>query len=172
MKLTARETAIFGMLGAIMYVSKLLMEFLPNIHLIAVFTVAFTVVYRQKALYPIYTYVLLNGLFAGFSLWWMPYLYIWTLLWGITMLLPKNMPKRTQIFVYMGVCALHGFAFGILYAPAQTLMFGLNFKSTVAWVLAGFPFDCVQGIGNLVLGSLIIPIAELLKKIDKIKIGE
>ena len=54
MKLTIREIAVFGMLGALMYASKMLMEVLPNIHLLGVFTIAFTVVYRKKALYPIY----------------------------------------------------------------------------------------------------------------------
>ena len=53
MKLTVREVAIFGMLGAVMYVSKIIMELVPNVHLLGVFIVAFTVVYRQKALYPI-----------------------------------------------------------------------------------------------------------------------
>ena len=54
MKLSAREVAVFGMLGAAMYASKLLMEFLPNVHLLGVFTIAVTIVYRKKALYPIY----------------------------------------------------------------------------------------------------------------------
>lgn len=53
MKLTAREIAVFGMLGAVMFASKLLMEFAPNIHLLGTFIVAFTVVYRRKALYVI-----------------------------------------------------------------------------------------------------------------------
>ena len=57
MKLTTREIAVFAMLGALMYASKLLMELAPNIHLLGVFTIAFTVVYRKKALYPIYIYV-------------------------------------------------------------------------------------------------------------------
>ena len=42
-KLTARETAVFAMLGAIMYASKIIMEFAPNIHLLGVFTIAYTV---------------------------------------------------------------------------------------------------------------------------------
>ena len=62
MKLTVRETAIFGMLGALMYASKMIMEFAPNIHLLGVFTIAFTVVYRKKALYPIYIFILLLGI--------------------------------------------------------------------------------------------------------------
>ena len=58
MKPTTREITIFAMLGAVMYASKLLMEVAPNIHLLGVFTIAFTVVYRKKALYPIYIYVI------------------------------------------------------------------------------------------------------------------
>ena len=67
MKLSTREIAVFGMLGAVMYSSKVLMEIAPNVHLLGVFTMAFTIVYRQKALYPIYTYVILNGIMAGFA---------------------------------------------------------------------------------------------------------
>ena len=92
--LTIYEIVIFGMLGGVMYVSKQLMEFLPNVHLIAVFIVALTVVYRFKALFPIYVFIFLTGLFNGFSLWWYPYLYLWLVLWAATMLLPKNMNKK------------------------------------------------------------------------------
>ena len=38
MKPTTRETAIFAMLGAVMYASKLVMELAPNIHLLGTFT--------------------------------------------------------------------------------------------------------------------------------------
>ena len=116
---TAQEIAVFSMLGAVMYASKMIMEIAPNIHLLGVFTIAFTVVYRKKALYPIYIYVLLNGIFCGFAAWWIPYLYVWTILWGAVMLLPGNIPRKLRPVVYMAVCAVHGFLFGTLYAPAQ-----------------------------------------------------
>lgn len=146
-----------------MYVSKLIMEMLPNVHLLGVFTVAFTVVYRKKALYPIYTYVFLNGILSGFSAWWIPYLYLWTVLWGAVMLLPGNMPKKIQPIVYMTVCAAHGFLYGTLYAPAQALMFGLSFKGMIAWIIAGLPFDCIHGISNFFCGILIMPIIMVLR---------
>ena len=168
--LDIRETCIFAMLGAVMFASKIIMEALPNIHLLGVLTVTYTVAYRRRALVPIYLYVMLNGLFAGFNFWWLPYTYIWTLLWGVTMLLPKNMPKKVSFIVYSVICSAHGFLFGILYAPAQALMFGLNFKQTVAWVIAGFPYDVIHGISNLGLGFLIVPLSELLKKLSKGKI--
>ena len=167
MKLTIREIAIFGMLGAVMYASKMIMELAPNVHLLGVFTVAFTVVYRKKALYPIYTYVILNGIFCGFATWWIPYLYLWTILWGGVMLLPKGMPKKIQPIVYMAVCAAHGFLFGTLYAPAQAIIYGLSFKGMIAWIIAGLPWDCIHGVSNFLCGVLIMPIASALRLAER-----
>ena len=167
MKLTTRELTVFAMLGALMYASKVIMEVAPNIHLLGVLTTAFTVVYRKKALYPIYIYVLLNGMFSGFSAWWVPYLYIWTVLWGAIMLLPKNIPEKVRPLVYMTVCSLHGFLFGTLYAPAQAIMFGLDLKATLAWIAAGFYFDCIHGVSNFFCGFLIMPIVLVLTRLEK-----
>ena len=86
--------AVYAMFGVLMLTSKIVMEAVPNVHLLGMFTMLLTVVYRRRALYPIYVYVLLNGVYAGFASWWLPYLYIWTVLWGVTMLLPRNMPKK------------------------------------------------------------------------------
>ena len=156
---------VFAMLGSLMFVSKIIMEALPNIHLLGMLTMTYTVVFRKKALFPIYVYVMLNGLFAGFNLWWVPYLYIWTLLWAATMLLPKKMPKKIKCIVYPLVCCLHGLLYGVLYAPAQALMFGLSFKATLAWIAAGFPFDLIHGVSNLFVGALIVPLSDLIAKL-------
>lgn len=161
-KLTIREMAVFAMLGALMYASKMIMEVAPNVHLLGVFTIAFTVVYRKKALYPIYTYVLLNGIFCGFATWWIPYLYLWAVLWGATMLLPKRIPEKIRPLVYMLLCAAHGFLFGTLYAPAQALLYGLSFQKMVAWVISGLPWDFVHGVSNFFCGMLIVPVIKIL----------
>ncbi|MBP1573328.1 MAG: hypothetical protein J6A55_05965 [Oscillospiraceae bacterium] len=165
--LTTRELAVFALLGSFMFISKLLMEGLPNVHLLGMLTISYTLVYRKKALIPIYVYVLLNGLYAGFNMWWVPYLYIWTVLWAITMLLPKKMPKKVSAVVYPLLCALHGLAFGTLYAPAQALMFGLSFENTIRWIVAGLPWDAVHAVGNLATGLLILPTVAVLKRLEK-----
>lgn len=165
-KLSLFEMTLFAMFGSMMFISKIVMEFLPNFHLLGMFTILLTVVYRKKALIPIYIYVLLNGVYAGFNMWWMPYTYIWTVLWAVTMLLPKNMSKTAQMIVYPVLCCLHGLCFGTLYAPAQALMFSLSFEQTVAWVVAGFPFDVVHAVGNLVSGLLVYPLTKLLRKLN------
>ena len=171
MKLTTKEIVVFAMLGVIMYASKLILEFAPNVHLLGVFTMAYTIVYRKKALYPIYTYVLLNGMFYGFAAWWIPYLYVWALLWGVTLLLvkklPEQMPKKWQSLLYMSVCAVHGFLFGTLYAPVQAILFGLSLKGTIAWIAAGLPWDLIHGVSNFFCGSLILPISAMLRLAER-----
>lgn len=155
------------MLGTVMYVSKMIMEVAPNIHLLGVFTIAYTVVYRKKALYPIYIYVFLNGIFSGFAGWWIPYLYIWTVLWGIVMLLPPNMPKKLKPVVYMTVCALHGFLFGTLYAPVQAVLYGFSFEGMIAWIIAGLPWDFIHGVSNFFCGILALPVVLALQTAEK-----
>lgn len=167
MKIKLFDLVLFAMTGALMFVSKLLMEFLPNMHLIGVFIVALTVVYKWGSLLAIYVFVFISGFYAGFSLWWIPYLYIWTVLWAITMLIPKKMPLKIATPVYSAVCGLHGFLFGTLYAPCQALLFGFNFKQTIAWIIAGIPFDIVHGVSNICLGLLIVPIIMVFKKAYK-----
>ena len=166
-KLSVAELTIFAMLGALMYCSKLIMEWAPNIHLLGMFIMVFTVVYRKKALIPIYIFVFMTGLFNGFSVWWIPYVYIWAVLWALTMLLPKKMPTAAKAVVYPLVCALHGFAYGTLYAPAQALMFGFNFEQTIAWILSGIPFDIIHGISNFAAGFMILPLVNLLTKLNQ-----
>ena len=161
------ETVVFAMLGTVMFTSKIIMEVLPNIHLLGMLTVTYTVVFRKKALIPIYVYVMLNGLYAGFDIWWIPYLYIWTVLWAVTMLLPKRMPKAVKGVVYPIVCCLHGLAYGTLYAPAQAILFGLDFRAMLAWIAAGLPFDLIHAASNLCVGLFILPLSELLTKLMK-----
>lgn len=165
--LLLRDLVVFAMLGSLMFLSKLVMEGLPNVHPLGMLTMVYTLVYRRKALYPLYVYILLNGIYAGFATWWLPYLYLWTILWGVTMLLPRRMPPRVAPVVYSLVCGLHGLAFGALYAPAQALLFHMSFEQLLAWIAVGFPWDIVHAVGNLAMSVLIVPLVKVLTKLGK-----
>ena len=67
----------------------------------------------------------------------------------------------------MSINAAHGFLFGILYAPAQAILYGLNLKSMLAWIAAGLPFDFIHGISNFFCGMLIVPIIKILLKLER-----
>jgi len=159
---------VFAVLAAMMFLSRILMQWIPNVHFLGLFIAAATLTYRVRALIPLYAYILLEGIFAGFSVWWIPYLYIWLPLWGMFMLIGKaKLPRRVRPPLYMVLSGLHGLSFGILYAPAQALLFGLGWHGMIIWVIAGLPFDVIHGIGNFAAGVLIVPLADLLTRLDR-----
>lgn len=158
--------ALSAAFGVLMFWSDILMDALPNVHLLAMFIVTFTVVYRVWALLPIYVYVFLNGLFYGFTPTWIPYLYIWTVLWALAMLIPRKMHPVIAAVVYILVCGLHGIAFGTLYAPMQIILFfDRNWSMLPTWIIAGLPYDVIHCIGNLCAGTLVLPLVKVLMRL-------
>ena len=153
---------LYAIFGVMMFISNMIMSWMPNVHMASVLLVIFTVVFRAEALIPLYVCVALYGLFYGFSLWWIPYLYIWLPLWAVVMLLPRNMTPAVAALVYMVVCAVHGLLFGVLYAPFQALIFEYSFAETLAWIATGLWFDILHGIGNFCLAVLVLPLSRAL----------
>lgn len=164
------DLAIFAMLGVILLIWELMMDVLPNIHPVAILVVVYTLVYRVKALIPLYVYIILLGVINGFSLWWVPYLYIWLFMWGLAMLIPKSSGLLVKGVLSAVFCALHGISFGILYAPAQAVMFGLDFDGMVTWIVAGLPFDVIHMCGNIAMSALVIPLYKVLNKLEEKRI--
>lgn len=158
--------ALSASFGTLMFLSDIMMDALANFHLLAMFIVTFTVVYRVWALLPIYVYVLFNGLFYGFTATWVPYLYIWTVLWALAMLIPRRIHPAVAAVVYIAVCGLHGISFGILYAPVQVLLFfDGDWSMLPTWIAFGFPYDVLHCIGNLCAGTLVLPLVKILMRL-------
>ena len=159
-----REMTIFAMFGAIMFISKLIMEFLPNIHPLGLFITVLTLLYRAKAIIPIYVYVLLNGLYAGFATWWVPYTYIWLILWALIMIIPKKASGRVIFVLSLIFNGLFGLAFGLLYMPFQAFAYHLSLQQAIAWLVAGFSFDILHMCGNIAMSFLVLPLYNVLKR--------
>ena len=162
------DCLVLAIFGPLLLLGDLLMEAFPNIHLVGVLLVVVTAVYRTGALIPLYIYVFLNGLYAGFALWWMPYVYVWLPLWGLVMLVPRRLPAPWRMGLYVAACAAHGYLFSVFYVPGQAVLFGLDWQGMLTWVAAGLPFDALHGTGNLVLGTVLIyPLTTLLHRLKK-----
>ena len=161
-KLSLFEMTLFAMFSAMMFISKIVMEFLPNIHLLGMFTMLLTVVYRKKALVPIYLYVLLEILFYGLNLWSINYLYVWLIL-AVAAYCMKGVRQR---FAWAMLCGLFGLLFGALCAPVYLFSGGLGFA--VSWWISGIPFDISHCVGNFVIALVLFaPLRELLEKLYK-----
>jgi energy-coupling factor transport system substrate-specific component len=161
------ELILLTIFGVLMFATKIVMAVLPNVHLIGTFIMIFTISFRSKALIPIYVYVALEGFVYGFGTWWISYLYVWAVLWGMTMLLPKKMPHKIACVVYPIVAAFHGLIFGALCAPVEAIVHGFSFKQMLVWISMGLSFDITHAIGNFCFGLLILPLSVVLEKLRK-----
>lgn len=177
-RLDLRHIILFAMLGAMILAGKLAFEGIRNVHMVGMLIVTYTVVYRAYALFPLYVFVFLAGLFYGFPQWWLAYLYIWAVLWAMAMLLPQRAPRflrgrlqpRTaqtlRMISFCAVCGLHGLLYGTLYAPFWAWIAGLSFRATLQWIVVGLPSDLIHCVGNVCMGVLIYPLAKLLHRLE------
>ena len=79
-----------GFLSAILLIGQVGMAALPNIEPVTMLIIVYTLIYKKQVFYIIYTFVVLEGLIYGFGIWWFSYLYIWTILAVIVLLMQKN----------------------------------------------------------------------------------
>lgn len=168
-RLTVREITVFAMLGAVMFAGKKLVEWIPNVHPATMLTMVYTLAYRKKGIIPVIVYLVLETVFTGGITWLVPYYYIFPLCWLCTLLLPRHLPKWGAQICYTLLCTLFGLLFGVLYAPWQAILYGLSFEKTLAWVASGFAFDVTHAVGNFAASFLIIPLLNLLQKINQSK---
>jgi len=160
MKLKAREIVILGLMTAILLVAQVGMSFLPNIELVSLLIIVYTLVLRKKVLFIIYTFVLLEGLIYGFGTWWISYLYVWTVLAGVTWLL-RDMESPLGWAI---VNAAFGLLFGALTAIVNLFISGIG--GMVSYWIAGIPFDLLHCAGNFATALVLFnPLTLLLRRL-------
>lgn len=161
------ELVVFALFGALMFLSAQI-DIIPNCHPLALFIIVLTIIYRSKALIPLYLYVFLEGLIGGFSLWWVPYLYVWAVLWAISMLIPKRIPEIFAAVLICAVAGLHGIFFGALYAPFQCyVVYNGDWAMTFQWLIYGALFDITHCISNITASVLAVPLIALICKLSE-----
>lgn len=74
-----REIVIYGILSAVLLAAQVSLGFLPNIEIVTLLILVYTLVFRKKVFFIIYIFVFLEGLIYGFGLWWINYLYVWSI---------------------------------------------------------------------------------------------
>ena len=80
-----REIVTMGILSAILLAAQVSLGFLPNIELVTLLLIVYTLVLKKKVFFVIYVFVLLEGMIYGFGLWWINYLYVWSVQAVITL---------------------------------------------------------------------------------------
>jgi energy-coupling factor transport system substrate-specific component len=157
-----KDIALIGIMSSILLAVQVVMSFLPNIELVSLLVILFTLVYGWKSLYIIYTFVALEGFIYGIGAWWINYLYVWTVLFAITMLLRRM--KTTLLWAV--VSGVFGLSFGALCSIPYFISGGI--PSGFAYWVQGIPFDLLHCAGNFVATLVLFqPLYRVLNKINK-----
>jgi len=160
MKLSLRQIALFGVLAALTFGAKVAMSGLPNIEPVSLMVMLFAVVFGWKGLYPVYLYVLMEILLYGINLWNINYLYIWTLLFALALL----MHRLKNPLWWALLSGSFGMAFGLLCTPVYMVIGGFDYG--IRWWLSGIAFDVPHAIGNFVIALVLFaPLRTLLTRL-------
>ena len=110
MKLQVKEIVVLAMSTAVLFAVQVMLAFIPNVELVSLLIIIYTQVYKKKVFYIIYAFAILEGIYYGFGIWWFMYLYVWSILAIITLILIK----QKSIFVWTFVSGIFGLVFGAL----------------------------------------------------------
>jgi energy-coupling factor transport system substrate-specific component len=157
-----KDIALIGIMSAILLAVQVALGFLPNIELVSLLIIIYTLVFGRKALYIIYVFVALEGIIYGIGLWWINYLYVWTILFLMTMLFRRH--QSTYIWAILS--GFYGLIFGALCAIPNLFISGA--ASAVGYWIAGIPYDILHAIGNFVVALLLFrPLYQVMDKIHQ-----
>ena len=149
-KLSIRELVLLALIGALMFGSKIVLAFLPNVHLNALFILLAVLLFGRRAFYSVFVYVMLEGLIYGFGLWFVSYLYAWPLLCLAALLMRDN---RSWL-LWAVVAAAHGLIFGALCAIPYIFIQGV--PGAITWWISGLPYDCIHAGSNFVIVLILL----------------
>lgn len=156
----ARSLAWMGVLTALLFTGQVVMSFLPNLEIVSLLIILYTIFFGKKVFWMIYGFVFLEGFLYGFGMWWFQYLYIWSILAMVVLLLRNN----TSALFWSIISGFFGLSFGAL-CTLPYLFTGGPAAAFSYWV-SGLGFDLTHCIGNVVLCLVLFkPLYALLQKV-------
>ncbi len=143
------QVAVDGLLAALLFALQISLIHLPNIELVSLMVMVYTLTLGKRVMNILAAFTILEGIFHGFGIWWVSYLYIWPILAGFTALLKR---WGAPDWGYGILSCFFGFSFGLL-CSLPYIAGGPG--AVFAWWISGIPFDVIHGISNLVIGLVL-----------------
>ncbi len=168
-KMRIKEIVLIGMLGALLIAVQYTLSFLPNIELVSLLIIIYTLTMHKKTPYIITVFVILEGFLYGFALWWITYLYIWFILY----ILVRLFRKEQSVLFWSVISGGYGFSFGALCAiPSFFIGFAggtvrTGLQAAFAFWIAGIPFDITHGVANFIITLVLFkPLMKVLNLVN------
>ena len=161
LKVSVKDVAYLGISLAILEASKLALDLLPNIEVVTLLFIIYTIFYGRKTILVAIGFTAIECFLKGFNVWSFMYLYIWPLL--IIIVFYANRHKAGYLFY----CLLSGF-FGLFFGMFCSIpyLFIGGWSMAVTWWIAGIPYDIIHCVSNLILCLMLFkPLCMIMKKV-------
>ena len=157
---TTKEIATIGIMAAMLEAVKIILQPIPNVELVTLFIILFTLYLGPKTFVAIWAFVGLECVVYGFGLWTVMYIYIWPILALLTLLFRHEDSK----WPFVILSTLFGMAFGALCSIPYFFIGGIY--TAVTWWVAGIPYDILHGLANFVIAFVLFdPLNKLLRRL-------
>ena len=141
-----RKITRIALLTAILYMAKLVLDFAPNVELITLLVILYTLIFGKEAFLIVTIFNLLQLVQWGPGTWLISYFYVWPLLCVLTILLKRFFKEEFTLWAVFsgGFGLIFGSLFALLYLfvdPAYAFSY---------WV-GGLLWDVWHAAANFVL---------------------
>jgi energy-coupling factor transport system substrate-specific component len=146
-----RDIVLIALLSAATTAGKLALSFLPNIEIVTLLFIVFTVTLGLKrSLLISAVFVTTDILIYGFSTWVIGYYIAWPLLVFITSLIAGKLKSE---YGYAVIGGLFGLFYGMIFAVVESFFYGPAYG--LAYWIKGLTFDLVHGVSNFIIVLLL-----------------
>lgn len=144
--MSVQKLTRIALLSAILYVSKLALDFLPNVELVSLLVILYTLVFGKETFMIVTVFNLFQMIQWGIGTWTVSYFYVWPFLCLITLLLKKLI--KEEFVIWSMVSGVFGLIFGSLFA---VLYLFIDPAYALSYWIAGLPWDVWHAVWNFVL---------------------
>lgn len=153
-----------ALLSAVLYVSKLALDFLPNVEVVTLLIILYTLMLGKETIAIVMVFNLFQGLQWGFGLWWVSYMYTWPTLWLIVLLLRRLI--KEEFLLWSVIAGIFGLLFGAFFALAYL---PVDPGYALTYWITGLPWDVWHAVCNFILMAVLgKPFYQILKKVRRV----
>ena len=158
--MNTKDIVVVGLLSAILVSAQIILSFLPNIEIVSLLILIFSIrLGAKKTVCITLLYSALNILIWGLHLSTIGYFFIWSGYAVVCNKFKRFLNKDITVAIFLGVFGLiFGALFAILYIPM-----GVSFAFSY-WI-NGLIFDLIHCISNFIIGIWVF--SPLLSGFDK-----
>lgn len=146
----AKSVSQIAIMAALLEGAKIALAVLPNIEIVTLLIILFTLMLGRNSLYAVFVFIGLECCLWGVHLWTVMYLFVWPVLVLLVLLFRKQ-----SDFFFCVLAGVFGLCFGALCAVVYLFVGGPHMA--LAWWISGIPWDIVHGVSNFVLCLILLP---------------